>query len=53
MADTVDLIRDKQTVVSLLAKRLEIKPKDLNFLFGSNPNDKVNVVIPDFRTMQD
>jgi len=45
------LIKDKSTIVSLLAKRLDVQPSDLGFLFGENSNREANLVIPDYRKM--
>lgn len=52
MTDMIELTNEKEVLLSLLAKKLEANPKDVSFLFGQNRNDELNVVIPDFRTIQ-
>jgi len=53
MKDTIERSDEKQVLLSLLAKKIEVNPKDVSFLFGKNRNDVGNVLIPDIRTMQD
>ena len=53
MKDSIDRTDEKEVLLSLLAKKIKVNPKDVSFLFGKNRNDVGNVLIPDIRTMKD
>jgi len=53
MADTINLLDDREVLLSLLARKLETKPKNISFLFGKNSNNENDIAIPDLRIFSD